>query len=397
MRITEDRLRRLLREEARRTRLFEVGAVEPPPPASPSAPVQTYPSAAPAQAASDANAAAGSANATLAAAAQPKGPDDVLKDDLTDIMYGVEGDADHKSNLAKRPALFHSDLVLDLISGTTASQYDDGDLEDLPEDIQKDIFDQTFNAIKGGTLTAESFYEIVKTNYANTFPNLDPPEKDDAMTRPGTDTFWFAIQGAISKWKRAGGKPGAAAPTAPTAPATPGGGEAATPGGGGAAAAGAGAARGKGVPVVAGVKEIQAAIGMDPKQQDGAWGPTTQQAVRDWAFANVTAGTVKDAAGADVRPIDIATKWATTAATIATVKGAPVNFKPKGTPMNFLQFINAVKGAPAAAPAAPAPARKPPPVSPEIAGAPGATAEGSWRRGSRLVESDRNFKINWGR
>lgn len=96
-----------------------------------------------------------------------------------------------------------SDMVLDVFAGVGESESDDGDLARLPAEVKEEILDQTVDKATKKQLDKDSFYEIVRDNYANTFPDLDPPQQDDGVTRAGTNTYWPYVQAAVMKYHKA--------------------------------------------------------------------------------------------------------------------------------------------------------------------------------------------------
>ena len=344
MKITEARLRQILREEARRSNLFEA-----------TGDLTAAPTAAPAP----------------AAAAPAATPDDQLKLDLRDIMFGEPpGSA---SKLAKRDPLFSSDLVFDAPLANLQQGADDGDLADLPDGVKEGIFDKVLEAAKSGALSAETFHKIISDDYSEAMQGLDPPQKEDAMSRPGTDTFWPFILSAITKWKKAGGSQASAAPAAPSgaAPAAPGQ-PAAKPGS-------------KASPAVA---EIQKIVGMP--QQDGKWGPATQAALEPFLQGLLNKGIVVAnkqtyQQGVDMTPFK--KNWSTISKLITKVNGSnpqpPAGWTGGGFPPTVQGILSFIKQLQA-------------PAGSERSNA-SAASEGSWRRGSRINESERRVRIAWGR
>ena len=150
----------------------------------------------------------------------------------------------------------------------------------------------------------------------------------------------------------------------------------------GAPAAGPPAASGGGIARVAGVDKIQEKLKI---KVDGQWGPATQSAVVQFMNANVRPGV--NVLPANLTAQSLSTNWKATAPQVKSVNGTTVTLK--GTPADLFRFMDLLTAQQAAT--------RPPPVDSDLAGAPGVAAEGSWRRGTRVNESERRVRIAWGR
>ena len=362
MKITEARLRQILREESHRVRLFE----------------------------SDAGADNGNQIAFV---------DQNLKTSNTKL-WNVEMDLEKAvrvvfyggtgtwnaikdfANFRVDAGMFYKDL----------SWGEGGDFADLETADRQEIVKKTYDAIKANKLTAESFYEDVKTQFLsnpNTQNDPDLPEKASANTREGTDDYAEKLIGIQTTYHDSLKKMGLA-PAAGAAAGT----QASS---GAPAAAGQPAAK-AGAKVVAEVQELQGMLGVNP--QDGKWGPATQAALEPFLTdllnkGNVEAGGTVYQKGVDMSPF---TKgWAKISKLITKVNNAapvpPSGWSQGGFPptvSGILSFIKQLQAPTSSVRTSTGPgvgAATPPTPIPE----------GSWRRGTRVNESERRIRIAWGR
>ena len=373
MKITEAKLRQFLREESRRVKLFEqdqttntltglgIGGV-----------VGGVPGAA-----IGAAVGRGAGNVSTRTAGfqtqlgDPKNPDEqALATDVLAVFYGA-GRATTFFNMTADAGMFFKDMYTG----------DGGDFGDVSDDEKQNIVKQTFELVKKNALKEDEFYNIAAAPWkSGTLRGESPPQKDETMDAQGTNTY-FKMLDEIQK-KYAVTHP--AAPNQQTPGAAPTAGAVGAPAAAGAAAGRAGA----GIPKVAGVDQIQKMLNL--KKIDGQWGTETQTAVANFMQQNVKPGV--NVLPATVAVDQLSKNWKATAPQITSVNGTPV--KLTGTPGDLLRFMQLLTSQQASVP------RSPTPVDANVTGAPGVTqaaAEGSWRRGARINESDRRVRITWGR
>ena len=221
-------------------------------------------------------------------------------------------------------------------------------------------------------LRTNSGKELEGTELSNVL-NLE--EEDEVNGQDFFQRFNMAFDAGMKDRKMPGGSPAAQpAAGAPTAGAPT-----------------AGATSKPGIKVIAEVQELQKMLGVNP--QDGKWGPATQAALEPFLTGLLNKGIVEAGGtvyqkGVDVSPF---TKgWAKISKLITKVNNAapvpPSGWSQGGFPptvsgiLSFIKQLQAPAGSvrPAPAPGVPA-------------------AEGSWRRGTRVNESERRVRIAWGR
>lgn len=357
MKITEARLRQILREESHRVRLFE----------------------------SDAGTDNGNQIAFVDQNLKTSNPklwnvEMDLEKAVRAVFYGGTGTWNAIKDFANfrvDAGMFYKDL----------SWGEGGDFADLETADRQEIVKKTYDAIKANKLTAESFYEDVKTQFLsnpNTQNDPDLPEKASANTREGTDDYAEKLIGIQTTYHN----------SLKTMGLTPAAGAAA----GAQASSGAPAAQGQpaakpGAKIIPALKELQTMIGVTP---NGTWSADTQTKLEPFLTDLLKRGIVVMGGATYNNTTDLTPftkQWAASAKKITSVNGAapqpPAGWTGGGFPptvqgiLSFIKQLQASAGGvrpKATAPAAPAPA-----------------AEGSWRRGTRINESEQRVRINWGR
>ena len=414
MKITEQVFRKLLREESRRSRIFE--ATDAPAEQGASVGAATNPQ----QVAANAATAAQGANAVSAvagAAGQNPGAQlnkkskDVLLYRLSDFgMTGLKAETATPQTLVAKYIEFLETGVMNADLWFGEGQYPAGFNDQNKKKFQKYFVDKwnenaLWNRVQTETGLAPELINLLDSD--------EQPGGFDDFTRytgQWNDTVGQEIQDVhnafVNLKKLLPGTPNidanslkANAPTQPTDDSKAPTAEAPPPE---AKNAGEGAAAKKpaapGLKYVPEVVTLQSMIGMPKEQQDGKWGPTTQAAFKPWLTAllkkNIVV-TLSDGTKFDNTTTDfsrLTDKWKDNAKQVATINNVPTpgGFNPtvKGM-LDFIARLQAPAGsvrpgglgaAPTAAPAAA-----------------GAQKENSWRRGARINESDRRVKINWGR
>ena len=394
MRITEAALRRILREEARRTRIFEADEnVDP-----------ATNVAAATDAANTVAAAGATVNPASSLDATSKG---ILQNGLSNLgLTGFNVDAATPQSLVTKYLEFlnvgtmNADLWFG--DGQYPAQYDEAQqkkflnyfvdkwnqnldfAEVVDADEDNDVGDDTVDL---GTVDTNELINLIDSDEApgglDSFDRYTGQWNDEAGLQlvrihnafvalkkllPGTPNI-----NPSSLKPQGGGAPSTPAETAkPAEPATSDAGAAAGGAAAGGAAAGGAAAGGAAaggarqqIPVIAGVAEIQGLVGMLKDQQDGRWGKNTQIAVSNYIDTQLKGRIVIQPQ--DITAVQLATQWKTVGPRITSVNGTAARY-PNGSAQEFLAFLKL--------------------TAQPVQSNPG---------GKMLSESRKRISINWGR